>query len=82
MSAHTVAVLADVEGERRRQDALWGTTHDDEHTILEFVAITVEHLGRAVSAHDAGQAREQFVRTAALAVAAVEAIDRRSGSVA
>lgn len=81
MTARTITVLADVEAERRRQEERWGAAHDDDHTLFDFVAITTEHLGRVVSAPELGQAREQFVRVAALAVAAVEAIDRREGPI-
>ncbi|MCC6419517.1 MAG: hypothetical protein IT429_14890 [Gemmataceae bacterium] len=75
------SVLAEVREERQQQDARWGgPEHDDRHSPWDWVAITVRHLGLA--AEDGGQGvdpvryRRQMIRVAALAVAAVEALDR------
>jgi hypothetical protein len=72
-----------IETERQCQDALWGgETHDDAHPACGWVALLVRHVGLAVDdgTADADERfRRQMVRVAALAVAAIEAHDRRHG---
>lgn len=66
-------VLCDVRRERASQDAEHGgAAHDDTHTFDEWAAFIRKQLARAES----GARRERLVKVAALAVAAVEAIDR------
>jgi hypothetical protein len=76
------SVLGEVMAERRAQDSEWGgPAHDDAHSEDKWVALLVRHLGLAVNdggeAADLARYRRQMVRVAALAVAAVEALDRR-----
>lgn len=77
-----LAIANDVLQECQRQDEKWGgPEHDDQHTDREWTAIVAEHLGRAgyaISEDDAVGYRRQMVRVAALAVAALEAFDRRA----
>jgi hypothetical protein len=78
----TQSALAEVAAERAAQDAEWGgPTHDDRHLPWDWVALLTRHAGLAVT-DGGGEAdqvrfRRQMVRVAALAVAAVESIDRR-----
>lgn len=62
--------------EREKQDAEWGgPDHDDEHTPLDWTSYIEKHAGKALSQHF----RQQMIRVAALAVAAIESYDRKSG---
>ena len=66
-------VLREVADERARQDAKWGgPAHDDQHSVGDFAwFITTRTYGRSPS-------RQVFVEVAALAVAAIESLDRRA----
>ena len=78
----TVRALQDVGNERVRQDLKWGGAgHDDEHTTAEFVQLIEDYAGWArtmAGMQSDGMARKRLVQVAALAVAACEAIDRKS----
>ena len=73
-------VLNDVANERARQDIKWGgAVHDDEHTVAEFVQLIEDYAGwaRTMTGMDSMEkARNRLIQVAALAVAAVETIDR------
>lgn len=63
-----------IKEERQRQDKLWGgATHDDTHNEQEWIGYMDEQLTKA---NDEGEYRERFVKIAALAVAALESMDR------
>ncbi|GAB2528199.1 MazG-like family protein [Rufibacter soli] len=82
-------VLAEVKTERERQDAKFS---EQNHHPLEWVAILGEEFGEvskaAVEAHFTGYAssnnwanyREELIQVAAVAVAMVEALDRKEAS--
>ena len=74
--------LADVETERARQDAYWGgPVHDDNHSATEWCLILNARLGKASEAaidRDFPEARRRLIQIAAVAVAAVESLDRLS----
>lgn len=74
-------IYREVDGERDRQDAQWGgAEHDDEHQGSDFVRFVREHTDRARTAINTGaldEFRKQLVEVAALAVAAVESLDRK-----
>ena len=78
-------VLEQIRAERRRQDLKWGgSQHDDEHSTAAFVQLIEDYAGWArtmagMGTHD--KARNRLVQVAALAVAAVEAIDRASSRI-
>lgn len=77
-------ILAQLAAERERQDARWGgSAHDDALTMLEFAQLIADYAGWArVKAREGEleEARQRFLQAAALAVAAVERLDRdRSG---
>ena len=73
-------VLSEVSAERRRQNQKWGGPgHDDHHTVAEWARLIQNYAGWAevmagMQSYD--KARNRLVQVAALAVAAVEALDR------
>lgn len=81
---HMESVLNAVAAERARQDARWGEQNHDAYTYL---AILTEEVGEAAQAalHDqfggkaAGTLEAEVIQIAAVAVAWVECIRRRTG---
>ncbi len=77
-------VLDEVAAERTRQDAQWGGAgHDDAQPTDTFVQLITDYAGWArVKAREGSsvEARHRLIQVAALAVAAVESLDRRSGA--
>lgn len=73
------AVLDQVRAERERQIAKgWDLEHDDEHGPAHLAAQLHRRSGAVlIRDRDAGKARAQLVEVAAMAVAAIELIDRR-----
>lgn len=75
------AVLYDVEAERKRQDQKWGgSAHDDCHSTADFVQLIEDYAGWArvmAGMSNYEKTRNRLVQVAALAVAAVESMDRR-----
>jgi hypothetical protein len=66
------SAIADVLAERKRQDAQWGgPVHDDGHDNDEWAEFIARQMWRF------RRKRENFVKVAALAVAAIESIDRK-----
>ena len=71
-----VRVIAEVIQERKNQDRKWGgTEHVDQHTDLDWLSFIDKYASRVVWCRDA---RDNFIKIAALAVAAVKSIDRRT----
>lgn len=76
-------VLTEVRQERRNQDATWG---EQNHEDGWWMAILAEEVGEAAQEtlrmHFGGKAphdlREELIQVAAVAVAWVEALDRRT----
>jgi len=74
-------VINHVLAERERQDRKWGgPQHDDKHHTVDYVEIIEDYAGWArmmskMGSHD--KARNRLIQVAALAVAAVESIDRK-----
>lgn len=67
--------FADVLLERHRQDEQWGgPAHDDTHDEDEWAGY-IEYQVRKINRSE-GPEREAFVKIAALAVAAIQSIDR------
>lgn len=72
-------VLEEVLLERDDQERKWGTQN---HIDFKWFAILAEEVGEAAEAalendQGRGELREELVQTAAVAVAWIEAIDRR-----
>lgn len=80
-AVHQHNVYDDVAAERERQDAKWGgPDHDDEHCPSEFVSFIYEKSNHAVDAvfdKSPTEVRRRLIQVAALAVAAVESLDRK-----
>lgn len=76
----TESVIAEVVKERRRQDAKWGgPEHDDKHSPCDWHEMICDYNGwarRMIAMNSPDEARQRLIQVAALAVAAVERIDR------
>lgn len=74
-------ILAQVHNEREAQDDKWGgADHDDRHKPGDWTRFIVRQLGAAeegIDVHHWDEWRRQMVQVAALAVAALETIDRK-----
>lgn len=74
--------ITDVVIERIRQDEKWGgPVHDDLHPTYEFVQLIEDYAGWARVMAQMGsndKARNRLIQVAALAIAAVESIDRKT----
>jgi hypothetical protein len=56
---------------------MWGNENDDSHSEESWSAIITHELGQACFHEDnSAKFRQQMVKVAAVAVAAIEAIDR------
>lgn len=75
-------VLAEVGAERARQDGKWGgAAHDDKHSVAEFVQFIEDYAGWARMMDSLGsplKARRRLMQVAAMAVAVVESLDRKT----
>ena len=75
-----MSIHDEIQEERARQDAKYGGPDgDDKNTVNDWVASITRHAGWAVVREDLAVFRRQMVRVAALAWAAIEWCDRRSG---
>ena len=76
------SVLREVLSERQRQDTKWGgASNDDQWNPLDWHEMIADYNGWArrmacMGSHD--KARNRYIQIAALAVAAVESIDRKA----
>ncbi len=74
------SVMEEVSAERAAQDAKWGEAFDDLNSPYNWAAYichyTTRHLIGDPRAASAASFRVDMVKVAALAVAAIEAIDR------
>lgn len=83
-----MSVYDEIAAERAVQDAKWGgAAADDKNMPNDWIAYIAGHVGRAWSSPlDIATYRKQLIRVGALAVAAVESldrhVDRRRGSTA
>ena len=79
VNTNALGVQLEVNAERTRQRVQWGDDHDQRHNAHDWIALITEHAGRALEAHHRNAYspayRQQLIRVAALAVAAVEALD-------
>lgn len=73
----TADILGEVAIERVRQDEKWGgPDHDDEHDATDWCRYIEMRLHSSNAGHTTGDSRRWFLEIAALAVAAIETIDR------
>lgn len=71
------SAVYDVIEERQRQDKQWGgPEHDDAHDIWNWCVYIEKQVKRIEEDGYNGKERERFVKIAALAIAAIESIDR------
>ena len=78
MSMKTGEVLAEVARERHRQDQKWGgPTHDDQHDPSDWLEYIHNKKEKAHGAETDAEYRKRMIQIAALAVAAVESLDRQ-----
>lgn len=82
-------IFEEIKQERARQDEQWGgAEHDDGHDLHDWSTYILHQLGHRTRAHSTpkellahvgkAEARERLIKIAALAVAAIESIDRKS----
>ena len=71
------AVLKDVLSERYKQDAKWGQQDHDEDRWMVILMEEVGEVARAIFDENPANYREELVQVAAVAVAAIEAFDRK-----
>ena len=82
-------ILEEIHEERKHQDKKWGgPAHDDQHDPYAWVSFITVYLGQSVSdfVNESGRFesklrkfRYNMVKVAALAVAAIEVVDRKLG---
>lgn len=81
---HIHDILTEIQHERIRQDGKWGgAEHDDNHATLDFLGFIVDRVESAsvrelTNTHNLSYDRKELIEIAALAVAAVESIDRKA----
>lgn len=77
----TARVLNDIDVERTRQIDKWtGVYNDDHYTPMDWHEMIADYNSwarRMATMGSDDKARKRYIQIAALAVAAVEAIDRR-----
>ena len=72
-----LGIMNEVDAERRAQNSMWGQEFDDRNRDLDWMAYIIKYAtGEGNLPQTAKQFRKQMIQTAALAVAAIEAIDR------
>lgn len=78
---NTLNIISDIVAERDRQDEKWGgAEHDDNHNTIDFCWFIKNYTGWAAqmsAMNSPDKARNRLIQVAALAVAAVESIDRK-----
>jgi len=74
-------VLVEISDERERQDKKWGGAgHDDQRHPQDFVQLIEDYAGWArvmAGMNNPEKTRKRLIQVAALAVAAIESIDRK-----
>lgn len=81
------SIFQEIRLEREHQDKKWGgSEHDNEHGAYDWAAFITYYLGKSVElfVNEVGQPqgkllmfRYNMVKIAALAIAAIEAVDRK-----
>lgn len=75
-------VIAEVRAERERQDVKWGEQNHDLPMWLAILSEEVGEVAKDVVEHYVKGYREELIQVAAVAISAVQALDRKSGGVA
>ncbi len=72
-------IMKEIEKERRIQDSTWGREFDDKNTSDDWAAYIIKYAtGERHLPETSEQFRNNMIQTAALAVAAIESVDRGS----
>lgn len=75
----SVSVYDEIREERARQDEKWGgPEHDDAHGQNDWVCFIDDKLCEADHTDDDADYRRRLIQIAALAVAAIESLDRHT----
>lgn len=70
-------IFAEIDAEREYQEGRWGTDFDDQNTPNDWVSYITRYLGNTCGFDiDPAERRQQLVKVAALAVAAIETQER------
>ncbi len=74
-------VAADIWRERNRQrvEEDWSVERDDTHSVADWIALLARYTGRAgdeAEAGDVARYRRRLIQVGAIAVAAIESLDR------
>lgn len=78
-----MSIYDEIKTERTKQDIEWGgPDHDDTHPIADWVRFIQHHARKSLRTTDVHVRRYALVRVAALAVAAIESLDRASARLA
>lgn len=73
-------VFSELVLERAVQDAEWGgPAHDDRHDWYDWRQFLYKQMTALSMEYNDDRRRKRFVKIAALAMAAVESIDRKAG---
>lgn len=70
-------ILENVYDERKRQHEKWGVQDHDEDRWIVILMEEVGEVARAIFEDDPANYREELLQVAAVAVAAIEAFDRK-----
>lgn len=71
------SIFGEITAELDYQDSRWTEEFDTSHTPHDWVTYICKYAGRCADASDE-EARKAFVKVAALAVAAIKNIDKKS----
>jgi hypothetical protein len=75
-----MSILDEIRAEREYQNTQWGVTFDDRNTLNDWSTFICMYSGRAADINSTPEdQRKYFLKTATLAVAALEAFDRNGG---
>lgn len=69
-------IFKEIDEERAYQEGKFGTSFDERNTVNDWVTYIAMYAGKAAFAGTEAEARQQLMKVAALAVAAMESFDR------
>lgn len=74
----TEKIQRDVSRERKKQDNEWGgPEHDDRHDRYDWIQFIEHQISSVTRTDNPKKIRRRFVKIAALALAALESMDRQ-----
>lgn len=78
MSEKTMNVIKEVMEERRFQDAKWGEQNHEPYKWLSILMEEVGEASKAVLGDNLDEYRKEVRQVAAVAIAMIESLDRRT----